>query len=296
MRFFMLTALLLVAAINVTLACECGLEGSSGRIYKGSKVRANKYPWLAHIRSFSSRNSRSFGQCGGSLIDETHVATAAHCVVDENNQVFKPENIDVFLGRVKAFSDRSKPHSVSKVWVDSKYNRNNLANDFAILTLSSPVKYSQTVAPVCLPNVESGLSKLTVSGWGTTAADADSSDDLLEVEVDFLTKNECNEVKKDFLMKQNGIPSSMRNRVKIDGVVDTHMCAINKKTKGDACSGDSGGPLMHRGGNGRYYLMGVVSGSWTECGQDEDTAGLYTRTLYYKDVIKSIAPNACWQN
>nr|AYV89180.1 serine protease 48-like isoform X2 [Tetranychus evansi] len=296
MRFFILTAVLLVAAINVTLACECGMEGSSGRIYKGNKVRANKYPWLAHIRSYVSRSSRGFALCGGSLIDETHIATAAHCVVDENQQAFRPENIDIFLGRVNAFTDRSRPYAVSKIWFDPRYDPSDLSNDFAILTLSTPVKFSQTIAPICLPKVENGLSKLVVSGWGTTAAGASSSDQLLEVDVDFMPRSECNEVKKTYLMKENGIPNSMRNRVKVPGVADSHMCAINKSTKGDACRGDSGGPLMNRGSNGLWYLMGVVSGSWTDCGEDEDTSGLYTRTLYYQDVIKSIAPRACWKN
>ncbi|XP_015787175.1 serine protease 48-like [Tetranychus urticae] len=296
MRFFMLTTLLLVAAINVTIACECGMEGSSGRIYKGTKVRANKYPWLAHIRSFADRDDNSFGQCGGSLIDETHVATAAHCVVTKDGQRYKPENIDVFLGRVKAFSDFSYPHKVSKVWFDPKYDSSNLSNDFAILTLSKPVKFTQTIAPVCLPNNESDLTKLTVSGWGLTSANAKSSDDLLEVEVDFMDKEECNDAKKTIIMKQNDIPIELAPLIRTEPVAESHMCAINKKTRGDACSGDSGGPLMHHGDNGRWYLMGVVSGSWTECGQDKDTSGLYTRTLYYQDVIKSIAPNACWQD
>ncbi|XP_053206022.1 CLIP domain-containing serine protease B15-like [Panonychus citri] len=296
MRVFLLACVFLVAAVNFSLACECGMEGSAGRIYKGSKVRAHKYPWLAHIRSYTSRNSRSFSQCGGSLIDEQHIATAAHCVVDGDGYTKYPSNVDVFLGKVKAFSEYSEARSVSEIWVDPNYNRKDLSNDFAILTLSEPVKFSQQISPVCLPKNESGLSKLTVSGWGTTSAHSDSSDTLLEVDVSYLTHEQCNDIKTNFLFKQNGIDLSMKGLIRIPEVVETHMCAINKQTMGDACSGDSGGPLMKKGNNGLHYLMGVVSGSWTECGESTDTAGLYTRTLYYKDTIKSIAPNACWKD
>ncbi|XP_053201192.1 trypsin-1-like, partial [Panonychus citri] len=275
---------------------ECGMEGSAGRIYKGSKVRAHKYPWLAHIRSYVSRNAGSFAQCGGSLIDEQHIATAAHCVVDDDGSTFDVSNIDVFLGKVKAFSEYSQASSVSEIWVDPNYSRKDLSNDFAILTLSKPVKFTQQISPVCLPKSESGLSKLTVSGWGTTSANSDSSDTLLEVDVSFLTRDQCNDIKTNYLFKQNGLPLSMKGRVRIPEVVETHMCAINQQTMGDACSGDSGGPLMKKASNGLHYLMGVVSGSWTECGESTDTAGLYTRTLYYKDIIKSMAPNACWKD
>ena len=88
----------------------------------------------------------------------------------------------------------------------------------------------------------------------------------------------------------------MKGRVQIPKVLDSHMCAINQQTMGDACSGDSGGPLMKKDSNGLWYLMGVVSGSWTECGESKDAAGLYTRVRYYEATIKSIAPNACWKD
>nr|AYV89184.1 serine protease 48-like isoform X3 [Tetranychus evansi] len=297
MRFIvLLLCLFSVSTVNFTFACECGREGSAGRIFRGKKVDAHKYPWLAHIRSFKNRLFGSFAQCGGSLIDEYHVVTAAHCVTDETGSPTPAANIDVYLGRDKAYSDKTKNNRVSQVIIDSYYKRNNLANDFAILRLSAPVKFTQTVAPICLPNSENGLSKLKVAGWGVVGPSAQSSDDLLEVEVDYYTRSECNDVKANYYLKMNGIPKIMKMYYRIPEVASTHLCAINKKTKGDACSGDSGGPLMHQGSDGRYYLMGVVSGSWAECGQDEDTVGLYTRTLVYKDSIEKIAPNSCWQN
>ncbi|XP_053208920.1 proclotting enzyme-like [Panonychus citri] len=201
------------------------MEGSAGRIYKGSKVRAHKYPWLAHIRSYVSRNAGSFAQCGGSLIDEQHIATAAHCVVSDDGSPFDVSN--VFLGKVKAFSEYSQISSVSEIWVDPNYNRKDLSNDFAILTLSKPVKFTQQISPVCLPKSESGLSKLTVSGWGTTSANSESSDTLLEVDVSFLTRDQCNDIKTDYFFKQNGIPLSMKV---IPEVPETHICAINQKS------------------------------------------------------------------
>ncbi|XP_053201189.1 serine protease 44-like [Panonychus citri] len=296
MRVFLLACVFLVAAVNFSLACECGMEGSAGRIYKGSKVRAHKYPWLAHIRSYMNRDIGLFAQCGGSLIDEQHIATAAHCVVDDDGSTVDLSSIDVFLGSVQAFTGETVAISVSEMWIDSNYNRNNLANDFAILTLSKPVKFTQQISPICLPKSESGLSNLTVAGWGTTGPHSRSSDTLLEVDVSYLTHDQCNDIMTDYVFKKSGIPLSMKGMFPVPGVADSHMCAINKQTLGDACTGDSGGPLMKKADNGLHYLMGVVSGSWSKCGESTDTAGLYTRTLYYQETIKSFAPNACWKD
>ena len=155
------------------------------------------------LRSYTNRRSGSFAQCGGSLIDEQHIATAAHCVVDDNGSTFSARNIDVFLGKVKAYSEYTTASSVSKVWVDPRYNRQDLSNDFAILTLTKPVKFTQQISPVCLPNSEANLSKLTVSGWGTTSATSSSSDTLLEVDVSYLTSKLY---KYEFSFKINSFP------------------------------------------------------------------------------------------
>ncbi|XP_053201928.1 venom protease-like [Panonychus citri] len=272
------------------------MEGAASRIFRGKEVRAHKYPWLAYIRLYSKSSYRPFPQCSGSLIDERHVITAANCLVGKNGLVFEPSAIDVFLGRVKSVSEKTKATTVSEIWVDPDFNPQDLSNDFAILTLSEPVNFTQQIAPVCLPNSENELIKLTVAGWGATTYYSPSSDNLLEVDVDYLTPDQCNDIKTDYIMNQNGLPQSMKGRMRTPKVRDTLMCAINKQTKGDTCSGDSGGPLMFKNATGLNYLMGVVSGSWTECGTSDDTAGLYTRVLRYQDTIKSIAPNACWKD
>ena len=102
---------------------------------------------------------------------------------------------------------------------------------------------------------------------------------------------ECHAIKTNFYRQKSGSKD-----IKVTEIPDSHMCAINRRTLGDACSGDSGGPIMHMGSNHLYHLMGIVSGSWTECGETTETAGLYTRVLYYRDIIKSIAPKSCWKN
>ena len=150
-------------------------------------LRKKTYQLFIHFRFWpSAKRSGKFSQCGGVLIDESHVATAAHCVLDDNGNLKELSKIDVYLGRVLALSGHSKPVSVSKIWFDSKFDHVNLSHDFAILTLSSSVTFTKTVGPICLPNNESNLTKLIITGWGRTSEKTINYDDLMEAQVDFI--------------------------------------------------------------------------------------------------------------
>lgn len=61
---------------------ECGLQGSQvySRVYGGKSSQQNEYPWMALIRY---RNAKKPSRCGGSIINNYYVLTAAHCVVDK---------------------------------------------------------------------------------------------------------------------------------------------------------------------------------------------------------------------
>ena len=72
---------------------------------------------------------------------------------------------------------------------------------------------------------------------------------------------------------------------------DNHICALDVTTsqQGDACQGDSGGPLMYYNpDNHRFYLIGVVSGGFPECGADE-TPTLYSLLKNFMDLVESTA-------
>nr|AYV89177.1 serine protease 48-like isoform X1 [Tetranychus evansi] len=300
MKFFMLTVLLLVIAIDATLACECGREGSSSRIYKGKEVKSHKYPWMIYSISYDDRKNKTsdYDECGGVLIDETHYITIATCLTNkETAKTRKPEDTYIIIGRINAYKETTKPIAVSKIWIDPRYNTSDLTYDLAVVTLATPVKYSQIMGPICLPDFESGLSKLTVAGWGYNSSEdnADRSENLFEVEVDYMNKEECNKAQTDYVMTELGIPESKRNRLRVTDVKEDVLCAINKKTRGTFCDGDNGGPLMHHGSDGRWYLMGIAQGAWASCGEANDRTSLYTRIFPNKDIIKSLAPNSCWR-
>lgn len=76
---------------------------------------------------------------------------------------------------------------------------------------------------------------------------------------------------------------------------ETLICALNEQSLGDIRNGDSGGPLMQKSYDGRWYLVGVVSGHWDQSRLTKKNApGLYTRVGNFTEVVRSIARNACW--
>ena len=83
---------------------------------------------------------------------------------------------------------------VSKIRIHPKYNHNNADFDFCVLFLSSPLTFSSTIAPVCLPASTQSLytgQVATVTGWGLTSSGGSPASTLQETEVEVISNEEC---------------------------------------------------------------------------------------------------------
>lgn len=273
--------------------CDCGLEGIRSRIYNGKVTQTHKFPWIAHIR-FTRPKSTSYSQCGGTLVDNQHIVTAAHCLFDSNGNLNQPANVQVYLGILDKNRDYKTALGVEEYIYDVRYASSSpMDYDIAILRLKEPVQFSETVYPICIPSSDDQIyRRLTVAGWGNVDSSGTGSAVLREVDVDFIQKSTCNEMKYNYVIKKNNLPSYFRFNVQ--PVHENHICALNTLTGGDACSGDSGGPLMFKDPqNGRWYLIGVVSGAWDLCGVDLGVPGLYTSISPYRSTIVQSANGVC---
>jgi len=73
----------------------------------------------------------------------------------------------------------------------------------------------------------------------------------------------------------------------LNGIHYNHMCAMDVRNSADACQGDSGGPLMAVSPkNGRYFLVGIVSGGYNECGAPNSPT-LYTIVTNFHHITES---------
>ena len=171
-------------------------------------------PWQV---SFVDRGGDS-PFCGGTLISDRHILTAAHCTS-------RCGDYDIIIGEhnITSSCDGTR-HRVCRV-VDHPKNK-DVVYDFAILHLATPVDIGIRAAPACLPPTSFGGDfydgkTLTVSGWGTLSSGGEAPSVLHSVDVPGMTNAACRSA-------YSSISSDM-------------MCAGRASGGIDSCQGDSGG-------------------------------------------------------
>lgn len=106
-------------------------------------------------------------------------------------------------------------------------------------------------------------------------------------------------MKKKYYVSKGLISRASADRVPT--IAEGEICAVNKKTRADACYGDSGNPLMWKDPiNNRWYLIGITAGALDDCGSTHGDLipGIYTslhrhkRPLLRKVLRKCVVPFA----
>ncbi|CAI9721870.1 Transmembrane protease serine 6 [Octopus vulgaris] len=223
-------------------------------IIGGREAKDCEFPWMAFIKS---RNQI----CGGSLIDNRHIITAAHCV--ENRQ---PGEIFVSLGTNDKEFIRRVYVSAVKINPSYKDRQYHIVSDIAVLTLSEKILLSTCINPVCLPVVEFPLSNTEncfVTGWGKDAEAGNVQRYLHKVRIPIWNNTMCE--KYAF-----GFSAGM-------------LCGGYINGGKDSCGGDSGGPLICPSNN-RWVLTGIVSYGMG-CSRPH-SPGVYTDVRYYLNWIQ----------
>ncbi|XP_052901895.1 CLIP domain-containing serine protease B4-like [Anopheles moucheti] len=282
---FLLASLMLVCCTasnqitSLPKSPNCGVQ-MSDRVYGGQATKINEFPWTALIQYRKQDGSFRY-RCGGSLINERYVVTAAHCV-KLTGSVWKVHRVRLGEWDLSTANDcqndfcSSAPidMEIEKIVYHSNYvlKDNEISNDIALIRFTQSVKYSETVRSICLPLSESLRDRNHVgkpsfaAGWGKTET-ATASEVKMMVELNVTNWQECERIYQE----------------KGDSLKTTHMCAGGVRGK-DTCSGDSGGPLMRQIA-GAWYLIGVVSYGPTKCGTD-GVPGVYTNVAEFVDWIR----------
>jgi secreted trypsin-like serine protease len=255
------------------------------RIVKGEVARPGAYPFQVYL---------SMG-CGGSLVRNNWVLTAAHCLVD-TGLVGTPDKIAVHVGSEKrAAGERI---GVRAVHVHEQYKSVKQGYDIALLQLERPPgqKTRFSVIPIIEDGNEAGYVKhgapAIVTGWGDWWDGAGvGSPDLREGRVKLVDRRACNvsQLKGSLERFLGDFRLTVADRIAITDyaaqaaypVVDDTMLCAGDPTPGesrevvDSCQGDSGGPLFATGPNNTFVQLGIVS--WgSGCGRP-DMHGVYAR-------------------
>ncbi|XP_076668155.1 ovochymase-2 [Andrena cerasifolii] len=249
-------------------------------IFGGVDARAGEFPYMVALgytnKEIGVDASPIKYTCGGSLISSEHVLTAAHCVNNIDDRV----PVEVRLGNVNINSNESTQRiPISDIISHPQYRRNTNYNDVAILKLKFKVQTSPTVKPVCLQTKSVATVDITprtplvVIGWGATDDDFELSDKLMRTpSLSLVNSEECSKSYSDFSRKlPRGIDSSM-------------ICArdTNETRRADACSGDSGGPLLMLTESGDSVIGVTAFGQ--SCGSV--IPGVYTAVYSFLDWIE----------
>ncbi|XP_033166581.1 serine protease 7 [Drosophila mauritiana] len=265
---------------------KCGPHSFSNKVYNGNDTAIDEFIWMALLEYVDNRGRREIS-CGGSLINNRYVLTAAHCVIG----AVETEVGHLTTVRLGEYDTSKDVDCVDKICnppilqlgieqatVHPQYdpNNKNRIHDIALLRLDRPVLLNEYIQPVCLPLVSTRMAintgeLLVVSGWGrTTTARKSTIKQRLDLPV-----NDHDYCAGKFATRNIHLISSQ-------------LC-VGGEFYRDSCDGDSGGPLMRRGFNQAWYQEGVVSFG-NRCGL-EGWPGVYTRVADYMDwILETIRP------
>ncbi|XP_028326187.1 anionic trypsin-1-like isoform X2 [Gouania willdenowi] len=227
--------------LGVLLLVLFGASAADDKIVGGWECARHAQPWQVSINI-------GYHYCGGSLINQQWILSAAHCWQNPYAQIAVVGDHHIWMNE-----GTEQYMSVEKIYWHHLYDYKTLDYDIMLMKLVHPVTVNDYVKPIALPKAcPLPGTQCTVSGWGNIYSDQVFNPFLLQcVTVPILSDKDC----------EGSYPGMITERM---------VCAGYLEGGKDACQGDSGGPLECNG-----ELQGIVS--WGQGCALPNYPGVYTK-------------------
>ncbi|KAM8869239.1 suppressor of tumorigenicity 14 protein homolog [Spinachia spinachia] len=245
--------------------CDCGTRPYKlNRIVGGQNAELGEWPWQVSLHFLTSGHV-----CGASIISDKWLLSASHCFVTSSPGYHIASNWLSYSGMQDQYKmDVVQRRSVQRIITHPDYNQMTFDYDIALLELSKPLEFTNTIQPICLPSSShvfpAGMS-CWVTGWGALREGGSKTQLLQKAMVKIINDTVCNTV--------------------TEGQLTSRMLCSGYLSGGvDACQGDSGGPLACFEESGKWFQAGIVS--WGEGCARRNKPGVYSRVSKLIEWIK----------
>ncbi|XP_058805213.1 phenoloxidase-activating factor 2-like [Phymastichus coffea] len=208
-----------------------------------------EFPWMVLIL-IRRAGINDVVQCGGSLINNRVVMTAAHCIISCD-----PGTLIARLGEWDTATVTEplpfQEIGVQTVTVHPQFYQNGLYHDVALLVLNRAATYTVNVKPICLAVQDQQFAANTIcyaSGWGSNAFGAQGQYQSILRKV-------------TLPIVDNGSCQTRLRATRLGQFFQLHssfICAGGQPNM-DTCTKDGGGPLVCQDPTGRFTQAGIVS-------------------------------------
>jgi len=240
------------------------------RIINGADVEEGEQAGVVGILLADVTDMYDAQFCGGTLIADEWVLTAAHCTFDMELSPFSARDLDVVIGSRQLQNGMGERIAVDRIIRHQAFDFNTYYNDIALLHLSVAVEADMVALAIDSDEVDMTIAVGTVMGWGVTE-DGYGATSLRQADLPIVSQKSC----AAFYAEQGYI------------VGESMVCAGYKTGGIDACAGDSGGPLMIWDNElDRWTQVGIVSAG-AGCAEP-GYYGLYTNLTDFADWIEKM--------